>query len=430
MPPGLGGWDSAEALVAQQDEQLAVALEWAARSPFYQARFDAGVTPRNRVDLAALPLTTKQDLRDNYPFGMLAVPMRRLATYHESSGSAGTPTASYYTAEDWVDVGDRYARKWVGITAADMLLVRTPYALMITGHMAQEGARGRGATVVPADNRSLLMPTSRVLRLLHDLPVTLTWSLPTATLMWARAAGLAGLRPDTDFPELRALFVGGEPLSSARQARISQLWGVPVVNDYGSTETGPLAGQCRHGTLHLWADRAIFEVYDPVSGRITAQGRGQLVVTPLYRQAMPLLRYNVADQVEISYEDCPCGWRLPSVRVLGRAGFGYRVGGRLVQQVDIEQAVFTLPARHEVMFWRARVVPTGLEVQIEVPDREREAARAALRTVLERDLGVPAQVDGCPPGTLVSDRVLTEIERTAKPRALFDNGEDWDEALQ
>ncbi|MFC6935802.1 phenylacetate--CoA ligase family protein [Actinomadura yumaensis] len=148
-----------------------------------------------------------------------------LATYHESSGTAGRPTASYYTAADWAELAERFARKPTGIRPADTFLVRTPYALMITGHMAHAGARSQGATVVPGDNRSLAMPCSRVVRVLHDLAVTLTWSMPSETLLWAAAARAHGLDPATDFPALRALFVGGEPLGGARRRRIEEIWG-------------------------------------------------------------------------------------------------------------------------------------------------------------------------------------------------------------
>src|SRR5215218_3807714 len=144
--PQLGEWSSAGELRALQEAQLPETLSWAARSPFYRSRLAAG------HELSELPLTTKQDLRDNYPYGMLAVERERLATYHESSGTAGMPTPSYYTAEDWVDLAERYARKWVGISSNDTFLVRTPYALMITGHLAHAAARLHGATVVPGDN--------------------------------------------------------------------------------------------------------------------------------------------------------------------------------------------------------------------------------------------------------------------------------------
>jgi phenylacetate-CoA ligase len=417
--------DDVEAL---QDKQLPDTLAWAAKSPFYRSRL-GNALPTDREQLLDTPLTTKQDLRDSYPFGMLAVERRDLATYHESSGTAGTPTASYYTETDWVDLVERYARKWVGIDATDVLLVRTPYGLMITGHLAHAAARSRGATVVPGDNRTTAVPYARVVRLLHDLGVTLTWSLPTETLLWAAAARLAGHRPGRDFPALRALFVGGEPLGRARRARIAEIWGVPVVEEYGSTETGSLAGECPQGRLHLWADRAVFEVYDPRTGRAGREGRGQLVVTPLFRQAMPLLRYNLEDDVDVSYDPCGCGWRLPTVEVFGRSRTGYPVRGATVTQAALEELVFGLPARHEVLFWRAKAEPDRLRVEIEAPVEHGEAASGALRQAIRSGLGLDADVDAGPPGRLVPVELLTRNPDTLKPRGLFGPDEDWDKAL-
>jgi phenylacetate-CoA ligase len=422
MRPRIGDWRDYAELEKLQDARLGRTLAAAARSPFYRRRGDG--LPAGRAELGRYHLTTKEDLRAAYPFGMLAVDRSELATYHESSGSSGAPTASYYTGEDWLDLVDRYARKHVGIRADDMFLVRTPYALMITGHLAHAAARSCGATVVPADNRSLATPYAKVVRVLHDLDVTLTWSLPTDALLWAASAALAGLRPGRDFPALRALFVGGEPLSPARRARIAEVWGAPVVEEYGATETGSLAGECPYGRLHLWADRAIFEVHDPRTGRTTPDGRGQLVVTPLYREAMPLLRYAIEDDVEVSYPDCACGWALPVVRVLGR----YR-GTAELTQTGVEELVFTLPAAYGVMFWRARPEAGGLRIQIEVGERHRAPAVRQLRDAVGAAYGIDARIEPLPPGTLVPAAVLTAAPDVMKPRGLFGEGENWDKAL-
>jgi phenylacetate-CoA ligase len=420
--PRLGDWHDYAGLERLQDARLPELLAAAARSPHYRRH---GV-PADRAQLAQYPLTTKQDLRDAYPYGLLAVDKAELATYHESSGSSGTPTASYYTADDWTDLADRYARKHVGIRPDDTFLVRTPYALMITGHLAHAAARSCGATVVPADNRSLATPYAKVVRLLHDLDVSLTWSLPTDALLWAAAAELAGLRPARDFPALRALFVGGEPLSPAKRARIAEIWCAPVVEEYGATETGSLAGECPHGRLHLWADRAIFEVHDPRTGLSSPAGAGQLVVTPLYRRAMPLLRYNIEDEVEVRYDDCPCGWVLPTVRVLGRA----RIGAAGLTQTGVEELVFSLPAAFGVLFWRARPVGERLHLQIEVGPRHRAAAARQLRVAVEAAYGLDAEVEPLPPGALVPAGLLTAAPDVMKPRGLFAEAENWDKALR
>lgn len=432
-PEALGPdrWTSIDELETLQDKALPELLRSIGSSRFYRARL--GVTAaqlRGRADLEAVEPTTKQDLRDAYPFGFLAVPKEDVATYHESSGTAGTPTASYYTERDWRTINDNYARKWIGIGPSDVFLVRTPYALMISGNMAHAAARACGALVVPGDNRSLAMPYSRVLRVLHDLGVSLSWSMPTEPLMWAAAARAHGYHPGTDFPALRALYVGGEPLSTARRKRISEIWGVPVVEEYGATETPCLGGQCPHGRMHLWADQAIYEVYDQRTGRISREGRGQLVVTQLYRQAMPLLRYNIGDEVEVSLvDDCACGWHLPTVRVLGRAGYGYPVGQVKVTQSELEELVFELPVEHQVLFWRGRADPALLRIEIEVPDAHREAACAALTDAVRATFGCPVEVSGVAVGTLVPTEVFTGVHDVVKPRSLFGADEDWSKAL-
>ncbi|MGH3824006.1 MAG: phenylacetate--CoA ligase family protein [Pseudonocardiaceae bacterium] len=424
--PQLGQWNGPEQLLELQQHQLARSLSWAMRSPFYRSRYPGAVTPDSLDDMG---LTSKQDLRDCYPFGLLAVGKEQLATYHESSGTAGSPTASYYTAEDWVDLAERFARKMIGILPTDVFLVRTPYALLLTGHLAHAAGRLCGATVVPGDNRSLAMPYSRVVRVLRDLGVTITWSVPTECLLWAAAARAAGHDPRTDFPALRGLFVGGEPLSRARRRRISQLWGVPVVEEYGSTETGSLAGECPAGRLHLWADRLVFEVHDPRTGRMSREGSGQLVATTLYREAMPLIRYNLEDTVEVDYSDCDCGWHLPTVRVLGRSAFGYPVGGVPVTEHRLEEIVFGLPDRYGVLFWRARAESEVLRVQIEVTQEHRDAAVADLTAHVQRQLGVRCVVEALAEGSLVPTDVLTRSHDVVKPRGLFGANEDWSKAV-
>ncbi|MFF7855217.1 AMP-binding protein [Streptomyces sp. NPDC007904] len=428
--PEPGDWSSAAELAELQRSRLPRVIAQALRSPFYAARYEGRTPPRTADDFAGIELTTKQDLRDQYPFGMLAVERERLATYHESSGTAGEPTASYYTDEDWADLAERFARKWTGIDASDTFLVRTPYGLVITGHLAQAAGRLRGATVVPGDARSLATPLSRMVRVLKSLDVTLTWCNPTEITMLAAAAKAAGLRPDRDFPALRAMFTAAEPLTEVRRRRLSEIWGgIPVVEEYGSTETGTIAGQCPEGRLHLWADRAVFEVYDPATGELSPAGRGQIVVTPLYRDAMPLLRYNLADEVEVSAEPCPCGWLLPTVTVLGRAGTEHRIGTATVTQQRLEELVFSLPLSHEVMFWRAMAHPDVLRLEFEAPDATRELAVKELGAVLDRELGVPHRITGLPLGTLVPEAALTARRDILKARYLFAEGEDWDKAI-
>ncbi|GAA1186084.1 hypothetical protein GCM10009654_49560 [Streptomyces hebeiensis] len=428
--PELGQWASLDELYALQDRALPAALARARTSPFLAPRLRGLPASPAFADLARLPLTTKEDLRDAHPFGMLAVDRTELASYHESSGTSGTPTPSYFTDADWYDITTRFVRSAVALGAADTVMVRTPYAMLTTAHQAHQAARLRGATVVPADNRSLVTPYARVVRTLRDLAVTVAWCLPSEVLLWAAAARAAGLDPARDFPALRGFLVAGEPLTEARRTRLTELWGgVPVRQDYGSTETGSLAGECPEGRLHLWADRFVAEVYDPASGRRSRHGRGRLVLTTLFREAMPLVRYDLEDTVEVSPEECGCGWRLPVIRVLGRTAGGLPVAGTRVAPHDLERLVFELPARHGVLFWRARARTDLLEIEIEVTERHRAEATEALRTAARARLGVPCEVRGVPEGTVVPLDTLTRGHEFVKPKSLFGPGEDWDKAL-
>jgi phenylacetate-CoA ligase len=427
--PQLGDWTTFAELRHRQDQQLPDVMERASASPFYAERFRRERPAGTVEGFAGLPLTTKADLHDSYPFGMLAVEQERLSAYFESSGSAGRPTPAFYTARDWQDLGERYARKPCGILPSDVFLVRTPYALGLAGHLAQEAGRLRGATVIPGDNRSSVVPYSRVVRILHDLGVTLTWSNPTDCFMWAAAALRAGLDPRRDFPALRCLFVGGEALSPARRARLSEVWGVPVVDEYGCTEVGSLACRCPHDQMHFWADRVKPEVRDVRTGEVTSQGVGELVLTPLFLEAMPLLRYNVHDLVELRDEECACGWHLPVIRVLGRAAQGHPVRGATVSQDRLEQLVFSLPAELGVFFWRAQACPDELRIQVEVPDGNAATVQAALAERVHQEFHVPSAIEALPPGRLVPDDVLTSPRHSLKPRSLFGPDENWDSAL-
>ena len=240
----------------------------------------------------------------------------------------------------------------------------------------------------------------------------------------------AGLRPDRDFPELRALMLVGEPLSPARRELASRVWGgIQIVQDYGSTETGSLAGECSQGQLHLWADRFIPRVHDPETGVSNATGEGELTVTTLYRRAMPLIRYNTQDWVRVLDTDCPCGWALPVLEVLGRDATSPLVAGHRVPQHVVEEAVLTRLAEYGVMFWRARPAGDHLEVEFELPRGHAEEAEDALVREIQERLGVVARARAVPRGALVPLEALTKDPEFVKPKSLFAAGEDWDKAV-
>ncbi|WP_405978968.1 AMP-binding protein [Streptomyces sp. NBC_00158] len=416
--PRPGDWSTFTELRRLQLSALPATLSRAQRSPFYATRVGIG-----RTTLDGLRPTLKSDLRDAYPFGMLAVPGRDVASYHESSGTTGEPTASYLTENDWAETADRFNRSAAALTAEDRVLVKTPYSMATTAHQMHHAARAAGAMVVPADNRTSMMPYRRLLRLIRDVRPTVTWSLPSEPLLWAaaddalgagtRAAAAAGHGP-------RALVVAGEPLSTAKRQRISELWGgAKVIEDYGSTETTSLAGECAHGTLHAWADRFLFEVQDPATGDIAPTGRGRLLVTTLYREAMPLLRYDTGDLVELTERDCPCGWTLPTVRVHGRDGAGITAAGRALRQHDVDELVYRLPVEYGAHMWRGVADADRLRLVVEAREGHEEIAEK-LRAGAAETLGIPVEVTVGGPGTLISPGALLREDQFVKPRFLYE----------
>ncbi len=421
--PELGDWKSKEELHALQRTQLPAVLARARATPFYGARLGNGHTA---ADWSAVPFTTKEDLREAYPFGMLGVETAELATYHESSGTTGDPTPSYLTEDDWYDICTRFNRNAVNVQRGDMVIVRSPYSMLTTALQMHRAAELREAVVVPADNRSWIMPHAKVARLMHDLPITVAWWIPTNSLVTAAAARQAGYAPERDFPSLRSLVVAGEFLSEVKRSYIERLWGgIDVYQDYGSTETGSIAGECSHKKLHIWADRLLCEVYDPATGQCSREGTGQLVITPLYRKAMPLLRYFLGDTVDISHEHCACGWHLPTIRVHGRTVNQFEVQGRTLFPVQLEEAVFSLPTDLGVLFWRARHGSYGLRIEIECEPHLQARAKQALADLVQQQLGVQADVAPVAPGTIVPLSTLAHQATPLKPKYVFADDEPW-----
>lgn len=286
-----------------------------------------------------------------------------------------------------------------------------------------------GATVVPADNRTSMMPYLRVLHLLDRLDISVTWSLPSEPLFWAAAAWACDRVPANLGKSLRALIVAGEPLGHAKRKRIGEIWGARVIEDYGSTETTSLAGECSHGVLHAWADRFLMEVYDPRTNTVSPRGTGQLVVTTLYREAMPLIRYDLEDIVELSDEPCACGWVLPRIRVLGRVADEAGNSVAAPSQTAIDDVIYRLPSEFRALFWRGIVIDNRLRLDVETRSAVATECEYRLKVELEHDLGLAADVRAVPEGTLVSRQLLLHETPFVKPRFLFSALDEWERGL-
>lgn len=290
-----------QALQALQLERLRWSLAHAyANVPHYRRAFDeAGVSPqdvRSLEDLRRFPFTTKQDLRDNYPYGMLAVPRAQVSRLHASSGTTGRPTVVGYTADDvsmWSDVVARSLRA-AGVRPGWRVHVAYGYGLFTGGLGAHYGAERLGCTVIPVSGGM----TERQVRLIRDFEPDAICVTPSYMLALLDEFERQGVDPRDS--SLKVGVFGAEPWTEDMRAEVEERAGLHAVDIYGLSEViGPgVASECveTKDGLHVWEDHFYPEVVDPQTGQVLPDGeRGELVFTSLTKQAMPVIRYRTRD---------------------------------------------------------------------------------------------------------------------------------------
>ena len=385
-------------------------LEHARRSAFYRERLPSAPL-RAWKDLQRIPFTTKEDVRRESPHGLVCVSSRALLQYHESSATTGAPVSVWYSGEDLAEIEDHFSRWGVGLSEEDRVLIRFPYALSTIGHFVHAAAQRRGACVIPADSRTTITPLPRVVELLRKLEVTVLATISLSAVMIAEAAEMAGLDPRRAFPALRAICCAGEPLTPHRRELVEGIFGVPVYDNYGMTETGPQAMDCPARRLHPWQDHFHMEVLDDrLEREVPAGHTGNLVVTSLTRRATPMIRYLTGDRVKRHASPCTCG-HPTALEVRGRAEDTLRFEGKEIDLWDIEGIVSKLPARR---FWRAAAIAGGLHFVIE-RERPEDRIDPALLEELGRAHGARLRVDLVPKGTLYDRREPVSFGMTGKP---------------
>ena len=281
-------------------------------SPFYKKRFaDSHIAPediRSLDDLRKIPFTTKQDLRDNYPFGLAAVPMEKVVRLHSSSGTTGTPTVILHTQKDLDEWANAVARclYMVGLRPGDIFQNSSGYGMFTGGLGFQYGAERLGMLTVPAAAGN----TKRQIKFITDFGTTALHAIPSYAGRLYEVMEEMGIDPKRD-TKLHTLIIGAEPHSEEQRKRIEQMLGVKVYNSFGMSEMcGPgVAFECKEQNgLHIWEDYYIVEIVDPQTLEPVPEGEvGELVLTTINREAMPLLRYRTRDLTRILPGTCPCG---------------------------------------------------------------------------------------------------------------------------
>ncbi|MDN5325627.1 MAG: phenylacetate-CoA ligase [Moorella sp. (in: firmicutes)] len=389
--------------------------------PFYRRAFqEIGLEPgdiKSLDDLQRLPFTTKQDLRDNYPYGMFAVPMSEIVRIHSSSGTTGKPTVVGYTRHD-IDVwSELMARALVcgGATRHDIIQNAYGYGLFTGGLGIHYGSERLGASVIPISGGN----TKRQVMIMKDYGSTVLTCTPSYALHIAEVMAEMGIKPEEI--KLRCGIFGAEPWSESMRQEIEKRLGISAVDIYGLSEViGPGVGiECQEKNgLHIFADHFLIEVIDPVTGKQLPPGqRGELVITSLTKEALPVIRYRTRDITCLISGPCTCGRTHPRVaRFTGRTDDMLIIRGVNVFPSQVESVLLEMGGiePHYLLIVDRQGSLDTLEIKVEVSEtlfsdkvRRLEDLEKRLRHELESTLGISVKV------TLVEPKSIQRSEGKA-----------------
>ena len=392
--------------------------------PFYRRAFkEKGVAPediKTLADITRLPFTSKLDFRDNYPFGLTAVPLQQVVRIHSSSGTTGKPIIAPYTQGDvdmWAEVMARTLAA-AGVSKDDILQNAYGYGLFTGGLGFHYGAERLGAVVIPAGTGN----TKRQLLMIKDLGTTVLVCTPSYALILHETAKETGF----DFKEtkLRLGVCGAEPWSEQMRNDIESRMGISAINIYGLTEAiGPgVSVECEHKCgMHIWEDHFLAEVINPQTGEHMPPGQlGELVFTTLTKEAQPVIRFRTRDLVTMNTETCKCGRTMMRMsRVMGRSDDMLVVKGVNVFPSQIESVLLDVegvePQYLIVVDRQHGFKADDLEIWVEVSEDvfsdeigKMENLEKKLRAELESVLSISPRIK------LVEPRTIARTEGKAK----------------
>ena len=365
-----------ETLREIQNKRFAKFLKRISKVEFYQKKFkEAGLKfdeIKDISELSRLPFTTKKDMRDHYPFGLFAVPQKKVVRIHSSSGTSGKPTVVGYTRKDleiWCEVLARVFTM-AGVGKNDTVHNAYGYGLFTGGLGAHYGAETVGASVVPSSSGF----TERQLMLLRDFGATAISCTPSFAMHLADHAKALGYDLKKDF-KLKAGIFGAEPTSKALKQAIAQAWGINYHDIYGLSEIlGPgVAGGCgKSEGMHIFEDHFYPEIIDPKTGEVLPDGeRGELVITTLTKEAIPLLLYRTGDVTSIKTGKCPCGRNLRMIEsIVGRSDDMVIINGVNVFPSQVEHVLSTiegLSLNYQIVLSKKGYLDK-IEVKVEMSD--------------------------------------------------------------
>ncbi|MCX5207176.1 phenylacetate--CoA ligase [Streptomyces sp. NBC_00237] len=413
-----------EELEVLQLERLRSTLRHAyANVPHYRAAFEtAGLKPedcRSLADLARFPFTTKADLRENYPFGMFAVPQDEIRRLHASSGTTGRPTVVGYTENDlsmWADMVARSIRA-AGGRPGHKVHVAYGYGLFTGGLGAHYGAERLGCTVIPASGGM----TARQVQLIQDFEPEIIMLTPSYMLTLLDEFERQGVDPRST--SLKVGIFGAEPWTQEMRREIEERFAIDAVDIYGLSEViGPgVAQECveTKDGLHIWEDHFYPEVVDPITGEVLPEGsEGELVFTSLTKEAMPVIRYRTRDLTRLLPGTARTFRRME--KITGRSDDLVIVRGVNLFPTQVEEIVLRTPAlapHFQLLLTREGrmdCLTVRAEARADASGTEREAAAQAVAAAIKDGIGVSARVEVVSPETL--ERSVGKFKRIVDQR--------------
>jgi len=412
---------SRERLAALQLERINRSVRASRSSPFYRSQIESGKLFEISAlqELARLPFTRKADLRGAFPYGFLAVARDQVVRLHSSSGTTGNPTVVFHTRSDIERWGDLIARSMfaAGARSSDVFQNMMGYGLFTGGLGFHYGAERLGAMTIPIGPGN----SKRQIWFLKNLQVTLVHVLPSYALHLHTYFPELGIDPRKDL-SLRIAFIGAEPHSEEIRRKIEDLYGIRAFNSYGLSEMcGPgVAFECPEQTgLHLWEDHYYPEIVDPASGEPLPAGEfGELVLTSLQREAMPLIRYRTGDLTRLLPGRCPCGRTHRRIdRITGRSDDMLIINGVNLFPIQIEKTLMGIPAvgHNYLIEIRKESFMDKLEVKVEITEEAFRGTLADLESLKGRVAAeLRAEIGITPTVTLVEPSSLPVSEGKAK----------------
>ncbi|MBP7488096.1 MAG: phenylacetate--CoA ligase [Parabacteroides sp.] len=355
-----------------QLQRLKSTIESAINSPFYGKLFKELEISSDSIqsldDLRKIPFTTKEDLRDSYPFGMAAIPLKDCVRIHSSSGTTGNPTVVLHSRKDLDEWANQVARcmYMVGLRDTDVFQNTSGYGMFTGGLGFQYGAEKLGALTIPAAAGN----TKRQIKFITDFGTTCLHIIPSYATRLAEVFYELGMDPQKD-TKLKTICIGAEPHSEEQRQRIEQLLGVKAYNCFGMSEmNGPgVAFECtEQNGLHIWEDYVIVEIIDPVTLEPVPEGSvGELVLTTINREAMPLFRYRTRDLTRILPGECPCGRTHKRIdRFKGRSDDMIILKGVNIFPIQIEKILMNFKELASNYLITIETVGNSDEMQVEV----------------------------------------------------------------